>query len=98
MVAVQNLKGVIIQLILSRKGGGGFWTASIFIHAHLQVVYYNCVKFHKNPISRIGGVALTRYTTLKGLLVAVQNLEGEIIQLVPSRKEGGYVPCKRNYS
>ena len=38
-----------------------FWTATIFLHAHLQVVYYNCVKFHKNPISRLGGVALTRY-------------------------------------
>ena len=37
------------------------WTATIFLHAHLQVVYYNCVKFHKNPISRLGGVALTRY-------------------------------------
>jgi hypothetical protein len=24
-------------------------------------VYYKCVKFHKNPISRLGGVALTRY-------------------------------------
>ena len=22
-------------------------------------MYYNCVKFHKNPISRLGGVALT---------------------------------------
>jgi hypothetical protein len=22
-----------------------------------------CVKFHKTPISRLGGVALTRYTT-----------------------------------
>jgi hypothetical protein len=40
-----------------------FWTATIFLHAHLQVVYYNCVKFHKNPISRLGGVALKRYTT-----------------------------------
>jgi hypothetical protein len=29
---------------------------------HLQVVYYKCVKFHKNPISHLGGVALTRYT------------------------------------
>jgi hypothetical protein len=38
-----------------------FWTATIFLHAHLQVVYYNCVKCHKNPISRLGGVALTRY-------------------------------------
>jgi hypothetical protein len=26
-------------------------------------LYYNCVKFHKNPISRLGGVALTRYMT-----------------------------------
>ena len=40
-----------------------FWTATIFLHAHLQVVYYNCVKFHKTPISLLGGVALTRYTT-----------------------------------
>ena len=38
-----------------------FWTATIFLHAHRQVVYYNCVKFHKTPISRWGGVALTRY-------------------------------------
>jgi hypothetical protein len=46
MVAVQNLKGEIIQLILSRKGGGAAC---------------KCVKFHKNPISGLGGVALTRY-------------------------------------
>ena len=38
-----------------------FWKATIFVHAHLQVVYYNCVKFHKNPIGCLGGVALTRY-------------------------------------
>jgi hypothetical protein len=38
-----------------------FWTVTIFLHAHLQVVYYKCVKFHKNPISGLGGVALTRY-------------------------------------
>jgi hypothetical protein len=38
-----------------------FWTATIFLHAHLQVVYYKCIKFHKNPISGLGGVALTRY-------------------------------------
>jgi hypothetical protein len=38
-----------------------FWTATIFLHAHLQVVYYNCIKFHKTPISRLGGVALTKY-------------------------------------
>ena len=38
-----------------------FWTATIFLHAHLQVVYYKCVKFHKNPVSWLGGGALTRY-------------------------------------
>jgi hypothetical protein len=37
-----------------------FWTATIFLRAHLQVVYYKCVKFHKNPISHLG-FALTRY-------------------------------------
>jgi hypothetical protein len=40
------------------KGGG-----CVFLHAHLQVVYYKCVKFYKNPINGLGGVALTRYTT-----------------------------------
>jgi hypothetical protein len=35
---------------------------TIFLNAYLQVVYYKCVKFHKNPISRLGGVALTKYT------------------------------------
>jgi hypothetical protein len=38
-----------------------FWTATIFFHAHLQVVYYKCANFHINPISGLGGVALTRY-------------------------------------
>jgi hypothetical protein len=37
-----------------------FLTGTIFLHAHLQAVYYNCVKFHKNPISCLG-VVLTRY-------------------------------------
>jgi hypothetical protein len=27
-------------------------------------VYYKCVKLHKNPISHLGGVALTRYMPL----------------------------------
>ena len=36
-----------------------FLTGTIFLHAHLQAVYYNCVKFHLNPMSRLGGVALT---------------------------------------
>jgi hypothetical protein len=31
------------------------------IIAHLQVVYYNCVKFHKNSIGSLVGVAFTRY-------------------------------------
>ena len=48
-----------------------FWTATIFLHAHLQVVYYNCVKFHKNPISCLGGVELTNVHALL-LFVKVQ--------------------------
>jgi hypothetical protein len=36
----------------------------VFLHAHLQVVYYNCVKFHKNSIGSLVGVALTRYMPL----------------------------------
>ena len=36
-----------------------FLTGTIFLHAHLQAVYYNCVKFHLNPMSHLGGVALT---------------------------------------
>jgi hypothetical protein len=45
-----------------------FWTATIFLHAHLQVVYYNCVKFHKNSISSLVGVALTKYMVLSVFL------------------------------
>jgi hypothetical protein len=41
---------------------GGHVTATVFLHAHLQVVYYNYVKFHENSISSLVGVALTRYT------------------------------------
>jgi hypothetical protein len=33
-----------------------FLTGTIFLHAHLQAVYYNYVKFHLNPMSRLGGV------------------------------------------
>jgi hypothetical protein len=33
-----------------------FLTRTIFLHAHLQAVYYNFVKFHLNPMSRLGGV------------------------------------------
>jgi hypothetical protein len=29
-------------------------------------VYYKCAKFHKNPISRLGGVALARYMDGQG--------------------------------
>jgi hypothetical protein len=49
-----------------------FWTATIFLHAHLQVVYYKCVKFHKNPMSGLGGVALIRYTTSLFMKVSVE--------------------------
>jgi hypothetical protein len=39
---------------------------------HLQVVYYNCVKFHKNSISNLvgekGGMYLVSATTTKRLI------------------------------
>jgi hypothetical protein len=50
----------ISKLIISPSK---FQTATVFLHAHLQGVYCNCVKFHKTPISRLGGVELTRYAT-----------------------------------
>jgi hypothetical protein len=46
--------------------------STIFLHAHLQVLYYSCVKFHKTPISRLGGVALTRYTIPLFVKVSVE--------------------------
>jgi hypothetical protein len=71
MVAVQNSKrGDNSTYTFTKKGGGMYIlsatptkTATVFLHAHLQVVYYNCVKFHKTPKSRLGRVVLTRYTT-----------------------------------
>ena len=43
-----------------------FWTATLFLHAHLQVVYLQMCKIHENPISRLGGVAPTRYMDMDG--------------------------------
>jgi hypothetical protein len=45
----------------------------VFLHAHLQVVYYNYVKFHKNSISSLVGVALTRYIPLLFVCLMVFN-------------------------
>jgi hypothetical protein len=39
-------------------------TGTIFLHAHLKAVYYNCVKFQLNPMSRLGGVALTNFESI----------------------------------
>ena len=39
------------------------WTGKILLHAHPQVVYCNCVKFHLNRSSRLGAVVLTRIWT-----------------------------------
>jgi len=36
-------------------------TWSIFLYAHPQVVYYNCVNFHLYLFTHLGGVAPTRY-------------------------------------
>jgi hypothetical protein len=42
MVAVQNLKGEIIQLILSRKGGGGYVPCNRSEVTHSSSYYYIC--------------------------------------------------------
>ena len=54
-----QLKSYFIQNIVTFTSPSKFLTGTIFLHAHLQAMYYNCVKFHKNPISRLVGVALT---------------------------------------
>ena len=54
---------------MSRLGGVALTSPSLHteriseynLNSHLQVVYYKCVKFHKNPTSRLGGIAITRY-------------------------------------
>ena len=48
---------LLIQNLLTSPSK--FLTGTIFLHEHLKAVYYNCVKFHLNPMSRLGGVALT---------------------------------------
>jgi predicted RNA-binding protein YlxR (DUF448 family) len=47
MVAVQNLKGEIIQLILSRKGGRGMYLVSdnLHVHAHISINKYTRIFF-----------------------------------------------------
>jgi hypothetical protein len=52
-----------------------FFTGTIFLHAHLQVVYYNCVKFHLNPMRRLGGVALTSPSLMKLYTVVIHYLQ-----------------------
>jgi hypothetical protein len=84
MVAVQNLKGEMIQLILSRKGGG---------------MYLVSATPPKRLIGFLWNFTHLKYTTCRCArrnMVAVQNLKGEIIQLILSRKGWGNVPCKRN--
>jgi len=36
------------------------WTGIISLHAHFQVVYYNCVKFHQYQFLCSGAVALNQ--------------------------------------
>jgi hypothetical protein len=52
-----------------------FWTATIFLHAHLQVVYYNCVKFHKNYLVSATPPNLLIEFFMKLYTVVVHNLQ-----------------------
>jgi hypothetical protein len=60
-VVVHNLQMCMKEYRCCLKFRRGDNSTTIFLHAHLQVMYYKCAKFHKNPISGLGGVALTRY-------------------------------------
>jgi hypothetical protein len=77
-----------------------FLTKPIFLHAHLEAVYYNWVKFHLNPMSRLKGVAITspslhteRISEYKLNYLPFQILESNHI---PSCTSAGSVlqPCK----
>jgi hypothetical protein len=46
-----------------------FWTATIFLHAHLQVVYYKCVKFHKIPISSTVSAEIPFFSKIQSFML-----------------------------
>ena len=51
--SIKNSQSWIISL-------SGCRTTIILLHAHLHIMSFLCVKFHQNPSSGLGGVALTR--------------------------------------
>jgi hypothetical protein len=55
----RSIKILFHSEIVTLTSPSKFLTGTILVHAHLQAVYYNCVKSHLNPMSRLGGVALT---------------------------------------
>ena len=55
----RSIKILFHSGIVTLASPSKFLTGTIFLHAHLQAVYYNYVKFNLNPMSRLGGVALT---------------------------------------
>jgi hypothetical protein len=55
----RSIKILFHSGIVTLTSPSKFLTGTIFLHVHQQAVYYNCVKFHLNPMSRLGGVALT---------------------------------------
>jgi hypothetical protein len=55
----RSIKMLFYSGIVTFTSPSKFMTGTIFLHAHLQAVYYNYVKFHLNPMSRLGGIALT---------------------------------------
>jgi hypothetical protein len=47
--AKRSIKILFHSGIVTLTSPSKFLTGTIFLHAHLQAVYYNCVKFHLNP-------------------------------------------------
>jgi hypothetical protein len=68
----RSIKILFHSGIVTLTSPSKFLTGTIFLHAHLQAVYYNCIKFHLNPMSRLGGVANSTYTfTKRGVVYLV---------------------------
>ena len=58
-IVKRSIKILFHSGIITLTSPSKFLTGTIFLLVHLQAVYYNCVKFHLNPMNRLGGVALT---------------------------------------
>jgi hypothetical protein len=96
-VVVHNLQMCMKEysiFLIFRRGDNSTYTFT-----NKGVVYLVSATPPKRLIGVLWKFTQLLYTTCRcgwRNMVAVQNLKGEIIQLILSRKGGGHVPCKRN--